>query len=425
MKKELVYLSGQEVLDAIKSVQSESVTKQRLKFLNSKIGDYHLGASNRTFSVSKMWWNDGTFYYACDTYTLFLSASGKLFTTSRNYQGLTYEPENKHNLKLWGSTKLSNINHSVIDTMLVNAGAEWALETDKHDYKMLYRLYTHKGLFQRILKGRITNAEDLVRAYLKLDTRWRELKISHRAKTILTLMRRGIDKGELIDFLSIVSNVEATLDILLQGKKLGQWTAVNDENKYIRDVDGSYVREWHFDWYALDGQTQHDIRKELVILDKKINSTWSAKRLMTEHTEMSRQILDLEVEDMVLEDHGYKTPCPVLPGMELISDNIRLYTEGRKMEHCIFSYLRGAQTRTYFHFHCIFGGEPFSLSVEKDRWGKKTWIVQQMHGKYNSTCAPIQQVIVHAWLNEDAVQQWFSNERAIAKPDDSNDSVDW
>lgn len=419
MKKELV-LFGQECLDAVKEAQSLDVTRQRLKFMTNKIGNgtVNLGKGNRTFNYSKMWINDDKVYYASDVYTVFMSASGKIFTRSHNVQGFTYEPLNKHALKLWGNTKLSAIDSEVISELLMNTGAEWALECNNdYGYHMLKRLYTHKGLFQRILKGRITNAEDLVRAWLKVDTRWRELKISHRAKSVLTLMRRNISMDELIDFLSIVSNVEATLDGLLNGKKMGQWNAKDSDGKVLRDENGNWKREWDFDWFVINDQTQYDIRKELVILDKKINSTWSANRLMAEHTEMSRQVLDMEVEDMKFEDHGYQTPCPVLPGMELIQDNIRLYSEGRTMNHCIYSYLDRAQRRDVVHFHCTFGEAPFSLAVEYSNYHKK-WVLQQMFGRFNSNCTDDQRAIVGHWLYEDAVQQWLDNERGVvSKPE--------
>lgn len=413
-------MSGQEHLDAVKEVQSLDVTRQRLKFMNNKIGPYNLGKGNRDFTVTKMWTNEDKVYYACDSYKLFLSASGKLFTRSSNVQGFTFEPLNKKTLKLWHKTKLAYIDNDVIHELLKQEGAEWALEQHNNGYDTLRPFFLHKGIFQRILKGRITNAEDLVRAWLKVDTRWRELKISHRAKSILTLMRRGISLSDMIEFLSIVSNVEATLDMLLNGKKMGQWNAKGSDGKVIRDEHGNWMREWHFDWFVLNDQTQYDIRKELVILGKKINSTWSAKRLMSEHTEMSRLVLDMEVEDMVLEDHGYETPCPVLPGMELIDNNVRLYKEGRTMEHCIYSYLNGAQSREYFHFHCIFGDKPFSLSVEWSRYAKE-WKIQQMYGKYNSSCTPAQRSIVEKWLWEDAVQLWLRHERALVR---SNEDLD-
>jgi hypothetical protein len=412
MKKELV-MSGQEHLDAVKAVQSLDVAKQRLKFMTNNIGPYKLGKGNREFTYTKMWVKEDKVYYASDTYRLFMSASGKLFTRSNNVQGFTYEPLNKHTFKLWGKTKLSYISHEAINELLINSGNEWALEEG-----LLY-FWRHKGIFQRILKGRITNGEDLVRAFLKVDTRWRELKISHRAKSILTLMRRNLNQmhcntgmSDIIDFLSIVSNVEGTIDMMLNGKGLGS-TPVRDANgKYVLDGDHNHIYEADFQWFTLKDHTQHDMRNELVILGKKINSTWSANRLKDEHTEMSRQVLDMEVEDMVLEDHGYEKTCPVLPGMELIDNNIRLYKEGRTMEHCIFSYLNNAKERRNFHFHCTFGAKPFSLSVQWSRDAQE-WNVQQMHTKYNGSCNESQRVIAKTWLEEEAVQAWFTHEFSL------------
>lgn len=422
MKKELVVLSGQEHLDAIKEAQSLDVTRQRLKFMNNKIGRYGLGKGNRDFSVTKMWVNEDKVYYACDSHKLFLSASGKLFTRSTNVQGFTFEPLNKKTLKLWHKTKLSHVDPEVVHELLKQEGAEWALETCNRGHETLRPFYLHKGIFQRILKGRITNAEDLVRAWLKLDTRWRELKVSHRAKTVLTLVRNGASLDELIDFLSMVSNVEATLDMLLQGKKMSQWNVKDENGKILRDEDGNWKREWHFDWFILADEIQWDMRKELTILGKKINSTWSVKRLMAEHTEMSRELLDLEVEDLEFKDHGYQSPCPVLPGMELIRDNVRLYMEGRTMNHCINSYLNGAQVREYFHFHCTFGDEPFSLAVEYRSYAKN-WQIQQMYGKYNKSCTQAQRAIIDEWIQEEAVQQWLANEREHYVSNRTDDNV--
>jgi len=409
MKKELVYLYGQEELDAIKYLQTQDVLTQRIAFMNNRVGRANLGMSSRKFSVQKTWWNEGTYYYAFDMYTLFMSASGKLFTRSVNQAGMSYTPDDKHAVKLWGKTKLSDLPNELVYSMLKSVGAEWTLEKRDNDspysYPIMHRMIMNKGLFQRILKGRITNGEDLVRAWLKVDTRWRELKISHRAKTVLTLLRRDIDMHELIDFLSIVNNVEATLDMLLQGKKLRQYLAT------------SRNRVADFEWFYLDENIKRDMRKELIILDRKINSTWSHKRLSAMHTEMSRELLDLEVQTMERKEYGYTTPCPVAPGMELIQDNIRLYSEGRTMNHCIYSYLDRAERRDVVHFHCIFGEEPFSLAVEYSGYRNK-WVVQQMFGKHNKSCSREQQAIVDHWLYEDAVQQWLDNERAVvSKPE--------
>lgn len=413
MKKELVYLYGQEELDAIKYLQTQDVLAQRIAFMNNRVGRANLGMSSRKFSVQKTWWNEGTYYYAFDMYTLFMSASGKLFTRNVNQAGMSYIPEDKHTVKLWGKTKLSDLPTEIVYAMLKSVGAEWTLEkqpdASQYAYPMLHRMIMNKGLFQRILKGRITNGEDLVRAWLKVDTRWRELKISHRAKTVLTLIRRDeLDMNELIDFLSIVNNVEATLDMLLQGKKLRQH--VNLSRNRVAD----------FEWFYLNENIRRDMCKELIILDRKINSTWSAKRLSAMHTEMSRELLDLEVATMERIDHGYATPCPVLPGMELIDNNIRLYAEGREMSHCIYSYLDRAQRRDVVHFHCTFGETPFSLAVEYSNY-HNTWVLQQMFGKFNSNCTEDQRAIVGHWLYEEPVQQWLTNERDLVR---SNGNVE-
>jgi hypothetical protein len=282
---------------------------------------------------------------------------------------------------------MTNISSQAIVELLKSEQVEWALE-----FKSLFT----KTLLARVLKKRITNGEDFMRAYLKTSNVWKSMKISHRAPSMLKLMKMAdcaVPSGNGImdyhDLLSHVNNVEATIDMLVGNKSL-----------------------YDFSWY----QTPHTegIRRELNILGRKINSTWSVNRLNDEHTRMSRDLRALELDTLESIDYTYSEPAPLLPGMELISDNKRLFEEGSIMNHCVYSYLSNAVDRSVFHFHCIFGNEPFTLAVQRT-YSSDKFVVQQMFGNRNKACTEAQKLIIKTWLDDASVQQWFTSEVKIAK----------
>lgn len=394
--KGLVYTYGLETIEMIKAEQALPVEVQRLKYFTNKVTANQYGSgSHRHFMTEKAWWNeDNKFFYTRDKYTIYLSTTGKLFTRSTTQHGLTYNPAETVGkcLTLWRGTAMTNISSDAIMALLKSEQVEWALE-----FKSLFT----KTLLARVLKKRITNGEDFMRAYLKTSNVWKSMKISHRAPSMLKLMRMVGTNSSLgrvhsinsimdyHDLLSHVNNVEATIDMLVGGKDL-----------------------YEFSWYL----TPHTegIRRELNILDRKINSTWSVNRLNDEHTRMSRDLRELELDSLESIDYSYSEPAPLLPGMELISNNKRLFEEGSAMSHCVYGYLSNAVNRGVFHFHCIFGNEPFTLAVQGTYSGEK-FVVQQMYGARNKACTEAQKLIIKTWLEDASVQQWFTSEVKIAR----------
>lgn len=388
--KGLVYTYGLETIEMIKAEQALPVEVQRLKYFTNKVTINQYGSgSHRNFMTEKAWWNeDNKFFYTRDKYTIYLSTTGKIFTRSTTQHGLTYNPAETVGkcLTLWRGTAMINVSSQAITALLKSHQCEWALE-----FKSLFT----KTLLARVLKGRITNGEDFMRAYLKTSNLWKSMKISHRAPSMLKLMRMADGKDnhssgvmEYHDLLAHVNNVEATIDMLVGGKSL-----------------------YDFSWY----QTPHTegIRRELNILDRKINSTWSENRLNDEHTQMSRELRALELDTLESIDYAYSEPAPLLPGMELISDNKRLFEEGSVMNHCVYGYLNNAVNRMVFHFHCTFGEMPFTLAVQST-YSSEDYVVQQMFGNRNKACSEAQKNIVKTWLQEPSVQQWFKNEKVVS-----------
>jgi hypothetical protein len=345
----------------IKAEQALPVEVQRLKYFTNKVTPNQYGSgSHRHFMTEKAWWNeDNKFHYTRDKYTIYLSTTGKLFTRSTTQHGLTYNPAETVGkcITLWRGTAMTNVSSEAIIALLKSHQCEWALE-----FKSLFT----KTLLARVLKGKLTNGEDLMRSYLKTSNLWKSMQISHRAPSMLKLMRANPTNGimEYHDMLSHVNNVEATIDMLLGGKNL-----------------------YEFSWY----QTPHTegIRRELNILGRKINSTWSLNRLNDEHTQMSRELRALELDTLESIDYAYSEPCPLLPGMELIDNNKRLFEEGSVMNHCVYGYLQNAVNRKVFHFHCTFGDMPFTLAVQST-YSKDEFVVQQMFGNRNKACSDTQ-----------------------------------
>lgn len=389
--RDLVIYHGAQTIEELNKAKAMPLHMQRFMFFTQKI--------NREFTVYKSYWtDDNRFVFVVDKYKVRLSSKGNLFTTSTYVHGLTYEPDNKHKLTLWRNTKLNDVWNEVLDTMLVSAGAEWAVNPK------LKRMLHNKGLFTRVLKGRITNSVGLEQAYLRVSPLVRDLKLSHRATSLAMLSKRGYDMWNVYDFLSIVKDPESCIDKMLSGAKPERRETYNQE---------THQWEGHgdFGYFELQDYIQMDIRRELKILDKKIDHKWSSSRLMEEHTDMTREVMELELKLMKPVDYSYHSECPVMPGMELITNNRRLFSEGTIMRHCIYSYLDKAVDRKLFHFHVMIGERPFSLAIEEKDGG--VYGVQQMFRKRNASCSDTQRMLIDGWLSESSVQEWFKVESKI------------
>ena len=386
--KKLLYILGQETIDQVKKIQQLPAEKQTFLYHTGKPLD-NLHVYQNKFTVRKAYINDDdAIVYIDARYTIMLNKySGKIFTTNSLDGGMKVT---RNGVEFWKGMKINTVASHVISTILAELKIDWLTQN-------YYDLLTNSS-FNRVIKGRITNPKQLMKHYLTYSGAVRHLKLNRYSGMLLNIYNNSNSVfNELMYSLQVEENIERTIQYINNAKELPEgWKYFHHNNDLVRECKA---------------------------LNTKISMMWSKARLNEEHTKLSRIMREKQVEYMEMIDYSYELPCPVPPGMELIDNNKRLMQEGAEMDHCIYSYLDRAISRELFHFHCTFGDKPASLAIMKSYNGDG-YVVQQMFGARNSRCNDAQSRIVHAWLEEPAVQEWFKLERELKKKVDTLPKVD-
>jgi len=377
--KKLLYILGQETIDQVKKIQQLPAEKQTFLYHTGKPLD-NLHVYQNKFTVRKAYINDDdAIVYIDARYTIMLNKySGKIFTTNSLDGGMKVT---RNGVEFWKGMKIGTVANHVMSTILAELKIDWLTQN-------YYDLLTNSS-FNRVIKGRITNPKQLMKHYLTYSGTVRHLKLNRYSGMLLNIYNNSNSVfNELMYSLQVEENIERTIQYINNAKELPEgWKYFHHNNDLVRECKA---------------------------LNTKISMMWSKARLNEEHTKLSRIMREKQVEYMEMIDYSYELPCPVPPGMELIDNNKRLMQEGAEMDHCIYSYLDRAISRELFHFHCTFGDKPASLAIMKSYNGDG-YVVQQMFGARNSRCNDAQSRIVHAWLEEPAVQEWFKNEKNLVK----------
>ena len=382
--KKLLYVQGQHYIDQVKAVQQLPADVQRFKFFAKDVVNYLHKGSFTTITARVN--DDNSITYAVNSHKLMMNnTSGKVFTKQSLAGGMHITPDG---VKMWKGFTMASIYTDAMVAIVKELGCEWLLAYGKNGYYPLLSLLTPAS-FTRVIKGKVTNPKQLMKHYLTYSGKYRHLKLAKYTNILLDTYVNG-EYGSVLDELLQACATDVNPERLIQ---------------YVHN-NGKMPYEWR--------QFMHcpDITMECHQLNVKIDHTWSVARLKAEHTKLSRLVREKHLMLMDLIEYPYSKPCPLMPGMELIADNKRLWNEGSIMNHCIYNYLDSAKNRNVFHFHCTFGDKPFSLAIQPNYDGSR-YIIQQMHIVHNGRCSDTQRNIVEQWLNEDVVQEWFKHERLV------------
>ena len=388
--KKLLYVQGQHQIDQVKAVQQLPADIRRFKFFANDVVK-HL-YKNKFYTSTARVNDDNSITYANNTHTLMMNnTSGKIFTVQSLAGGMHITPDG---VKMWKGFSLQGVPTPAMEAIVKEIGCEWLLTHCDESYGgkhyPLLSLLTPAS-FTRVIKGKLTNPKQLMKHYLTYSGKYRHLKLARYTNMLLDIY---------------VNNAsESSFHYLLEACA----TDVNPERlvQHAHNNGGHLPEAWR------NFHHQYDLTRECHQLNVKIDHTWSSNRLAEEHVKLSRLVREKHIMFMDLIEYPYSQPCPLLPGMELIADNKRLWAEGSTMDHCIYSYLDSAKNRDVFHFHCTFGDKPFSLAI-KEKYDGTSYTVQQMHIVRNGRCSDAQQNIVKQWLQEDAVQEWFKHEKLVS-----------
>lgn len=295
-----------------------------------------------TVQANLMVKSDGTVHYSETSYTI--SKGVRYFLKKKTKIGFTVDPKGK--ASLWFGTKFHSIANLV--EILGLLGKEWV--------KPVYMQYITSSVFGKIVAGKITNPHDLFKAILKL----------YRVKGSPSLMIKAVENTEPI------RSMNMTKGLFLQGAK----TAKHFDHflEYMMKKDNNF-----------DHLT--DLMEQAVTLERKIDFTWSARRMAEEHKLWTKDLMAYESDSLSKEPLAWLQPWKRFEtaGIKLLDNEYDVFAEGKMMSHCVYTnYWSSVRNGGYLVFHVEDGteyGATLGLSVYI---GNESIHFSQLYGRFNA-----------------------------------------
>ena len=365
---------GQLGYDAMQQLLNEPVEMQRYNFYNHKCYVYAIGQSKET---------DTHVYFSIQEFTPHFNK--KLFFLRKTREGATYNKQTKE-LKIWFDKQFYALTNNMQEAILSFFKLDWFKSVDPNLHCLL-----NNGILKRMVKGKITNPEDFAKAVLKQYLPG--VKVSHNL-----FLKSFTYKHEDLGFISLSPRSH-----FLNLKH------VTNADDYLKVLGGN----------KSFSSTVHDLLKQACILDRKINLSWSNRRMNEVHLKWTKELMALELKNFERKDYNYEGELDCLPELSLIDNNYDLYIEGKTQGHCVYTnYESSINAKNYFVFQYQDELERGTLGVQIDKVYRDAEseirvlrpVKNQLYGKYNSIITKEVHEKINNWLQKPNVIKWFINQ---------------
>jgi hypothetical protein len=308
----------------MENVVLQPVQQEYVDFMSLPMGvykniQYYNTMQGRAFFEANLCKKDGFTYYTHTTFKVKKSKNGYYRQNSQKY-GFTLDQKGK--LSVWYGKNIFEIPgiHAIFNHMNLN----W--------FNVKLIPYVTKGIAEKMLTGKISNNTDLLKAYIKV------MRLNCSPKLLHSVIEGGhYSKPLLLQMISVAKDQNHFLEFCLN-------EASSDEirlNYFITDLV-----------------------KQAQILGRQIDYMWSSKRMQEEHTKWTKEIMDVEVNDMkdVVSKTSVKFSEFKCDGFKLLTTKKEIYTEGKVMNHCIYTnYWSSVQNGNYLVYQVDWFGERATL----------------------------------------------------------------
>ena len=272
--------------------------------------------------------------------------NNRLFYSRNNKYGFTYDKATK-DFKFWFGRSIHEIPPFMLHDVFKHFNIDWY-----GNLSLSLGTLLNATMVKNMIKGKITNPRDYVKAYLKTSP-YRKSGIS----------------PELFYKTFADSNLQSPKSY----RKIIEYsTDPNHALEFIANHGSGYIHHSITDLY-----------NQASVLDRRVNPKWSEARMKEVHSEWTRDIMSVEVK--LIKQHDYEYPEVSLPdGLEIISNNYELFEEGTTMKHCVYTnYESRIRSKKYFAFRYEKDGIRATLGVDKQSYDQATF--SQMYGIGNSS----------------------------------------
>lgn len=368
IKHDVTLFKTSEGFDRLRHFQTMPVEKQKY-YLYIK-GISIPNASSVTASI----------YDNGNKFKFIISNFGVAFNKDRSYlkshgaRGLFYDFKTKK-LGVW-NTSLNAMLSTIVNTegLAETLGLEW-LRQFFHDMSVVFAEIKPIDM-KAIFEGRITNGRQLT-------------------ERVLT---RHFGKGAIPTklFLKAMKAMGKSSPYrrYLMFKILKQERRPQKILKYfIKDPEGANK-------HILHNHTLEDLREQALVLNLKIDSTWTARRIEETHREWTNRIMSLVSEDLSKEKVKFENFEAYIAEHEppfkikIINNEYDAYVEGVMQHNCIYTnYWKKIRNKTYFVAQVITDDTVIDVGINYDG------TVEQVYAAYNAD--PDKEI-------KKKIKKWFS-----------------
>ncbi len=295
--------------------------------------------------------------------------NNRLFYSRNNRYGATYD-KTKNDFKLWFGKPAYEIPGVLMSDIIAFFKLEWYISMSSSLQSLL-----NATMLKNMVKGKITNPRDYVRAYLKTSP-YRKMDVS------VELFYKVFNNGN-------INSPKAFRKILEHSTNVNHAIEFLSQNSYLP-------------------HNVRDLYDQAAILDRKVNPKWSEARIKEVHAEWTREIMGIEIKSIKPHDYQY-SPIDLPEGFELILNNYELFEEGTTMKHCVYTnYEHRIRNKQYFAFRYNKDGIRATLGVDKSYSEEATF--SQMYGIGNSTIPDEHVNRAKRFINSESFQEWVKRQ---------------
>jgi hypothetical protein len=362
--EQLDVISNQESYDKSIELLNSSLEMQRFSFYKQK-------AYSFTYATRK---ETDTHVYWSLTEAKPRFENNRLFYSRNNRYGATYDKA-KNDFKLWFGKPAYEIPGTLMSDIIAFFKLEWYVSMSSSLQSLL-----NATMLKNMVKGKITNPRDYVRAYLKTSP-YKKMDVS------VELFYKVFNNGNINSPKSFRKILEYS-------------TNVNHVLEFLGET--SYPQH-----------SINDLYDQAAILNRKVNPKWSDARKKEVHSQWTRDIMEMEIKSIEPYDYNY-SPIDLPKGLEIIADNYELFEEGTTMKHCVYTnYESRIKNKKYFTFRYIKDGVRATVGVDRSYSDEATF--SQMYGIGNSSIDPEHMEPIKEFIKTKYFQDWIKEQAGSNK----------
>lgn len=268
----------------------------------------------------------------CSHLTVAFNMYGALYPSRKSTWGFTFTKKTKRVKKWFG--KPLNVNDAVFDYLIAKFPNMEFLKTDLPNFK--HEVMQCSTTFGKVLSGKITNGRACVKEYLKVHGRG--VKLSPEPVYNWAKGNAGIYRSTSIKHMIATARYLKNADIL-----------------FMLPDAGTIVH----------GHTFRDTLKQARMLNRKIDLTWSPKRMSEVHKHWTREIMAEELKAIKEYNIFYKGELNNFPGFKLVSSQKDVFEIGVFEDHCVYSnYWSSIKSKRYFIIYGMYKDTYYTCGID-------------------------------------------------------------